>query len=144
MKNIFQFFIVSLTLFFAVSCFNTAGTDSKFEAQYRESFLAQTTPSVSLDGVVVRSFDKSADQIVINSTNTLYSITNFSYTSYVTANIAGTLELDERVAISYKSAGVDALSSGNVIMTVIKVDDALSTYWLWSPEKCLGFVLTLY
>ncbi len=144
MKKIAQYFaLLSLVLLSSLSCAQDS-TEVDTEPQCRESFLALTNASISLDGVVVRDFNKSDDQIITNETNSLYSISNYAYTNYVTASLSGTLALDSTMTISYKSVGVDGLDSGNYVMTVIKVDDEESCYWLWNSDSRLGFLLKFY
>ncbi len=144
MKKITLYFaLISISLLGALSCAKDS-TEVNLEPENRASFLTQTTAGVSLEGVVVRQFDKSSDQIITNETSTLYSISNYAYTNYVTASLSGTLALDSTVTISYRAVGVDGLDSGNYVMTVIKVDDEESCYWLWNSDSRLGFLLKFY
>ncbi len=136
-------YIVSLLLLLscAVSCKRDA-EDVNNEPQLRAAFLEMENPSVVLNGTTVRAFDKSKDQVISNDSHTLYSISNYAYTDYVTVSINGDLVQGETLTASYRSTGIEALGSGNAKVEILRAED--DTYWLWDSAQKLGIVVKFF
>ncbi len=143
MSKFFKY-IVALVLVAAcvVSCKTDDTKGGKSEPQLRAAFLEMETPAVVLNGNVVREFDKSKDQVITNDAHTLYSITNYGYTSYVTVSINGDLIEGKSLTASYRSAGIEALDSGNAKVEILRADE--DCYWLWDSEALLGIIVKFF
>ncbi len=143
MKNILaKFAVATIALFSTVACVedgtNTTGTQNHYD-----TFIAESEIMVFVDGTVVKSYDKSQDQVIYNDAGTLFMLSDMNYTSQFTITIGGELTLDNSIVINYKSNISDDLASGSLTMSVVKVDEDDSRYWLWSNDSSIGFIIDL-
>lgn len=144
MKNIVKFGLLAMLLCNVVAC-NTDDTTSEgdvnTDASPYEQFITESEILVWADGTVLKSYDKSEDQVVYNDTKTIFMLTNGDYSSQITLTISGSYTLDGTVTVNYTSNISDTVKSGSSKMTIVKVDETDDRYWLWNSDTSIGFIV---
>ncbi|MFI3288438.1 MAG: hypothetical protein R3Y61_08190 [Rikenellaceae bacterium] len=144
MKRIF--YIISLAVF--SSLLATSCEDAKVEnnpeegdSEYLESFMSLSEPCVYVKGETKGAYDKTLDQIVVNSSRSEYMVASGSGESFYSLSIDGDLTVGQSVLVTTDSYGVEGVAYSNLGLEVKA--DSLSRVYLWSESEEVGFVLLI-
>ncbi|MFI3332990.1 MAG: hypothetical protein SNI51_01915 [Rikenellaceae bacterium] len=146
MKNItFKLGLFAILLCCVSACASDDTTDNEVKpdpssTEY-DQFIAKSDVSVWADGSILKSYDKSTDQVVYNDNKTIFMLTNDDYSSQFTLTISGSYTLDGTVTVNYTSNISDSIKSGSSKMTVAKIDENDGKYWLWNSDTNIGFIV---
>ncbi len=128
----------------AVACDNSGSalTPEQVAENMCKSLMEQTEICVmTSDNTLV--FDKTSEQIVYNSSRSLYMVSNMDNSTHYTLNIDGMILLNNIINVTYTSNNIEGLGSGTLSMTIVNIDSADKRYWLWDSESLIGFVVDL-
>ncbi len=124
----------------SVSCSQTDEAAEK-RAEQRKAFLLETTQGAWVNGLAVKTFNEETDQVIYNTQQTIFSITNMDYTNNFTLAITGDLTLNNKITVNCSTAGIEGLEGKSYNMTVAQIDEEEMQYWLWDNSSSNGFMV---
>ncbi|MFI3286264.1 MAG: hypothetical protein R3Y08_06370 [Rikenellaceae bacterium] len=108
-----------------------------------ESFMATEELGAIVEGESY-AIDPTTDQIVSTFERDLYSVSNCDYTKFYTLTIEGDIAYKNKLTVECAVENYVGVKPGTFAMEVVKVDNDTDTFWLWSQEDEVGFVLKFY
>lgn len=140
MKKIFSMIMAAMVFGgLSVSCEGPKVDGPEKDSQYLESFMKLGAPCVYIGGEEIGRFDKTTDQVVMNSSKSEYMVASGTGDKFYSLYLNGEFIIGDTVMVSAENYGYEKVDFEN-LMTVVKAD-SLDNVYLWNNSKEVGFVI---